>query len=322
MDTIKSFDTIIVDQSFDELKIPQIKVELADDNNELICLKTPQDKIVVNNNSDGCISSQCQIENNYGCTDSNKYFKVDNLFSELTTDYQRAVIRQNLGIGDLQSLLWGKIQGNLANQKDLYNFVKEVAQADSNKIIESVNLQLQYWSNNIQNMLESKAGNITSMLLRPMYGSTMETPIDVLVSWEYAYEVEAQKINGYEIQPSTRNFLIQGVTESKDITLSYYLDDVWLSRTITFTVYAPTYYGTSENYNECQQTINDKFTVEAIEGEYIYVFTSTPSNLAVNNLIGGFEECGTTFINAQRYFIYKSANSGLGRTTIQRYDIE
>lgn len=322
MGIIKNFDTIIVDQSSDEILLPQIKVELAGDNEEVICIKSPQNKIVVNQESEGCVSNQCEITNQYSCPDTNKYFSINNLFSELTSDYQRAIIRQNLGIGDSQSLLWGKIQGNLTNQKDLYNFIREVAQADSNKIIESLNLQLQYWSNNIESKLESRASNITSLLLRPMYGSTMETPIDVLVSWEYANEVQAQKINGYEIQPSTRNFLIQGVTESKDITLSYYLNDIWLSRTVTFNVYAPTYYGTSDDYNACSSTMENKFTIEPQDDQYIYVLTSVPSNLAVNGMVGGFENCGTTFINTQRYYIYKSANPGLGRTTIHRYDLE
>lgn len=305
------------------IQIPSIIVSF-DSNEELpICIK-PSNKIIVDEEPpvEGCIINNCNVDNFYGCHDETGYFKINNLFSELTNDYQRAVIRQNLGIGDSQSLLWGKIQGNLANQQDLYKFVKEVAQADTDKIIQTVNNQLEYWSNHIESAIESRASNIISLQLRPIYGSTLQTPIDVLVSWDYANEVDAQKIDGYEISPTTRNFLIQGITESKDITLSYYLNGLWLSRTITFVVHAPTFYGFSSNYEDCNQTDNDVFKINAAQDQYIYVLTSVPSDLSVNGLIGGFEEESPVYVHERKYYVYKSANPGLGVTTITRYDSE
>jgi len=68
------------------------------------------------------------------------------LFSELTDDYQRAIIRQNLGISGDNALIWGKIEGNLANQKDLYKFVKDTLRGDEQGILDKVNLELKYWT--------------------------------------------------------------------------------------------------------------------------------------------------------------------------------
>lgn len=305
------------------IQIPSIVVSFDNTEELPICVKLGSKMGMEDPEPDGeCITNQCNIQNFYGCHDETGYFKINNLFSELTNDYQRAVIRQNLGIGDSQSLLWGKIQGNLANQQDLYKFVKEVAQADTDKILSAVNNQLEYWANHIESAVESRASNIKSFQLRPMYGSTLETPIDVLVSWEYANEVEGQKINDYEISPTTRNFLVQGVTETKDITLSYYLNGIWLSRTVTFKVHAPTFYGFSSNFEECQSTSDDKFKIEAGEDQYIYVLTSVPSDLAVNGMIGGFEDQAPVYVHERKYYVYKSANPGLGVTTITRYDSE
>lgn len=287
-----------------------------------IHIENPIKIVLESEEPEECVAQPCSIVNSYKCPDTKGYFSIENLFSELTSDYQRAIIRQNLGIGDAQSLVWGKIQGNLANQKDLYKFVQDKAKTDADKIIETINLQLDYWSHHIESKIESRASNITEFRIKPMYGTTMQLPVDVLLSWDYANEVERQKVNGYEIQPTTRNFLVQGITETKDITLSYYLDGLWLSRTITFTVYAPTFYGISSNFEECDSTVKDKFKVDAGEDEYIYILTAVPSEFSVNGLIGGFIDQGVTYVNERRYYVYKSVNSGLGATTITRHDSE
>lgn len=304
------------------LEIPSVEVTFDTDNEIPVCIKPPTSKIIVSEETseEPCIVNQCNIEEHYACPQ--EFFSIKNLFSELTSDYQRAVIRQNLGIGEEQALLWGKIQGNLANQQDLYKFIKQVAQADSDNIIQLVNQKLEYWTNYIENKIESAASNITSFQLKPQMSSIMETPVDLLVSWEYAQEVEAQKINGNDISPSTRNYLLPGLTETTEVKLSYYLNGMWLHKTVTFTIYAPCYYGVSANYEECESTYKDKFTVDAEDGLYIHVIAPVKSDFSVNGIIGGFVEEGTTYINNRRYFVYRSYNSGLGRTTITRHDLE
>jgi hypothetical protein len=45
-------------------------------------------------------------------------------------------------------------------------------------------------------------------------------------------------------------------------------------------------------------------------------------DLAVNGIVGGFEQVGVTNIASNRYTIYKSTNSNLGETTVRVYDQE
>lgn len=54
-----------------------------------------------------------------------KYFEVKNYLSELSNDYERHLVRKNLGISDQYSLTWGNISGNLLNQQDIVDFIDQ-----------------------------------------------------------------------------------------------------------------------------------------------------------------------------------------------------
>ncbi len=267
---------------------------------------------------EGCIQAECPVT--VGC--SEEYFAIKNLFSELTDDYQRAIIRQNLGIADTGALLWGKIGGNLANQKDLYKFISDALRSDEQGILDQVNLELKYWTQYIENKIESLASNITSIEIIPRYATSNQIPVDILVTWEYAQPVEAQTINNLVIDPEVRTYIFKDIKESFTVRLSYYYNGVWLARNVNFDISFPTYYGTSPNYEECQYTIQDKVKVTAGEGEYIYVITKKPSDLSVNGIIGGFIYEGTTYISSIRYYVYKSLNPNLGETIVRIHDKE
>lgn len=267
---------------------------------------------------EGCIQAECPVT--VGC--SEEYFAIKNLFSELTDDYQRAIIRQNLGIADTGALLWGKIGGNLANQKDLYKFISDALRSDEQGILDQVNLELKYWTQYIENKIESLASNITSIEIIPRYATSNQIPVDILVTWEYAQPVEAQTINNLVIDPEVRTYIFKDIKESFTVRLSYYYNGVWLARNVNFDISFPTYYGTSPNYEECQYTIQDKVKVTAGEGEHIYVITKKPSDLSVNGIIGGFIYEGTTYISSIRYYVYKSLNPNLGETIVRIHDKE
>ena len=78
-----------------------------------------------------CLKNQYSIQNQYGCKDSNGYFLLDNLFSELTDEYQRTLARINLGIADEYSLTWGNIKGNLSKQSDLYEYINSTSKTNA-----------------------------------------------------------------------------------------------------------------------------------------------------------------------------------------------
>ena len=89
-----------------------------------------------------CIKEDCDTSKYYGCANGEGGFQKDNLFSELTDEYQRTQARINLGITDEYAMVWGNIKGNLSNQKDLYTFVTDSIAFDINKVIDEVNLKL------------------------------------------------------------------------------------------------------------------------------------------------------------------------------------
>lgn len=84
-----------------------------------------------------CLKEDCSVQNRYKCADERGYFLIDNLFSELTDNYQRTLARINLGIADEYALIWGNIKGNLINQEDLYNFVTSSIDTSIHNVLDS-----------------------------------------------------------------------------------------------------------------------------------------------------------------------------------------
>lgn len=102
------------------------------------------------------VHGDCDVSKFYG-DPINDAFKKSNLFSELVDDYQRSIARNNLGVADKYSLVWGAITGNIIQQVDLNNFItSEVADA-ANDLISEINLALARWAVEINTNLELKA---------------------------------------------------------------------------------------------------------------------------------------------------------------------
>lgn len=103
----------------------------------------------------------CDAASYYGDPSKEGEFLKKNLFSELTTDYERAIARRNLGIAEAYAMLWGNITGNLLNQEDLVKFVQENSTQSFNQLIDEINLKLSQWAYEINHEIERKA-DITS----------------------------------------------------------------------------------------------------------------------------------------------------------------
>lgn len=104
-----------------------------------------------------CIKDDCDVSKYYGCTSGTDGFQKENLFSELTDEYQRTIARINLGIAEEYALKWGNIKGNLSNQKDLYTFVTDSIAYDLNNLIDEINLKLAQWACEIEVRFRNKA---------------------------------------------------------------------------------------------------------------------------------------------------------------------
>lgn len=310
-----------------------------------------------------CVKEDCDVSKYYGCANGNDGFQKENLFSELTDEYQRTIARINLGIADEYALKWGNIKGNLSNQKDLYTFVTDSIAFDINKVIDEINLKLAQWACEIEIRLNNKADiyspnftgsptttlptmtdnsdriastawvnakiaaasiddNVKAISLEPEYMCYGDDPTDVKVTWEYHKDVVEQSINDIPLKPDVREYIFSGMTTSMIVTLKYKYEDTSATRVVTFDIKYPNYYGTSPDYTKLDKTIDNVFTVTAGTNDYIYVMIPNGSNsvLGVSSIIGGFNRLGTQEIFGNLYYVFKSANAGLGETTVEILD--
>lgn len=310
-----------------------------------------------------CVKEDCDVSKYYGCANGNDGFQKENLFSELTDEYQRTIARINLGIADEYALKWGNIKGNLSNQKDLYTFVTDSIAFDINKVIDEINLKLAQWACEIEIRLNNKADiyspnftgsptttlptmtdnsdriastawvnakiaaasiddNVKAISLEPEYMCYGDDPTDVRVTWEYHKDVVEQSINDMPLKPDIREYIFSGMTTSMVVTLKYKYEDTSATRVVTFDIKYPNYYGTSPDYTKLDKTIDNVFTVTAGTNDYIYVMIPNGSNsvLGVSSIIGGFNRLGTQEIFGNLYYVFKSANAGLGETTVEILD--
>jgi hypothetical protein len=130
-----------------EESLPTVEIPYDIEVSPLITEDTPRTTTV--------LAGNCDVSKFYGEHDGT--FKIQNLFSELVDDYQRFVARQNLGIGEEASLLWGNIRGNLASQADLYLFILNTIQSQESGLIEELNLKLSQWGYDINRLFDDKA---------------------------------------------------------------------------------------------------------------------------------------------------------------------
>lgn len=310
-----------------------------------------------------CIKDDCDTSKYYGCTGGDDGFQKENLFSELTDEYQRTIARINLGIADEYALKWGNIKGNLSNQKDLYTFVTDSIAFDINKVIDEINLKLAQWACEIEIRFKNKAdifspnfagtptttlplmtdnsnriastewvnakiaaasidGNVKAISLDPEYMCYGDEPTDVTVTWEYYKDVVEQSINDVVLSPDVREYTFTNRTTSMVITLKYKYEDISATRVVTFDIKYPNYFGTSPDYTKLDRTIDNVYTVNAGANEYIYVMIPNGANtvLGVSSIIGGFKLLGTQEIFSNLYYIFKSAQPGLGETTVEILD--
>lgn len=310
-----------------------------------------------------CIKDDCDTSKYYGCTGGDGGFQKENLFSELTDEYQRTIARINLGIADKYALKWGNIKGNLSSQKDLYTFVTDSIAFDINKVIDEINLKLAQWACEIEIRFKNKAdvfspsfagsptttlplitdnsnriastewvnakiaaasidGNIGAISLDPEFMCYGDGPVDVKVTWEYRKDVIEQSINGIVLSPDVREYTFTKRTTSMVIILKYKYEDINAARVIVFDTKYPNYFGTSPDYTKLDRTIDNVFTVNAGTSDYIYVMIPNGFNtvLGVSSIIGGFKLLGTQEIFGNLYYIFRSAQPGLGETTVEILD--
>lgn len=273
-----------------------------------------------------CLKDEFDASRYYGDSDPNHYFKKENLFSELTDEYERTIARLNLGIGEAFAMKWGNITGNLSNQKDLYNFTKDLIAESINQVINEINLKLVQWAVEINNSLTTKApinspeftGEPTvltpladddskriantewvnariaestwqalkNMSLSQTYMYYGDPAVNVICYWSYATNIESQSINEEIISVNTRSYAFQNVNTSFSAVLRYLVDGKEYSRTLSFTKYYPVYYGIKSSYAELTKTKETFVDINCGTSDYAYIYI--PNNPNVRFTVDGF----------------------------------
>lgn len=241
-------------------------VSIVDDTSDIDIIAVDKIDAVVDETQDDslCIKDAQDCTEQYGCKDPTGYFTVDNLFSELTDDYQRETAKKNLGIGSPYTLIWGNISGNLVNQKDLYNFVLDKTNEGCSNVIDQINLKLSELTSELNTALNAKA-NIYS----PEFTGNPKAPTQLLTD-------KSENIANTEwVTDAITNAKISGNLRSIAITPEYaFYGDTPVSVTVYWDYIKPvttqTLNGTSLDVNLRQYTFTNVSSSMSVTLAYSY----------------------------------------------------
>lgn len=274
--------------------------------------KVPKD------NEELALLESCGIEKFYGDVSEEGYFKLENLFSELVSDYQRAKARYNLGIAEEYALVWGNITGSIENQQDLYAYI-------TNKFIEYVNMYseiinnlLVQWAIELNYRLDQKVdkysphleGEPTTTLpsieddsdriastkwvnaklainedntlkwikLNKDYMFVDDPPQTITLSWDFYNNPQEIYVNGSLLSPLAREYNFYNVTNSFSIHFSYKVNDKWYNKYLTFQKVNAYYYGTSDVVASMTKTKDSSIIVNSNANNFVYLYIPNDMN--------------------------------------------
>ena len=228
---------------------------------------------------------ECDNACSYGCNDENGNFKVENLFSELTTEYQRALARGNLGIGDEYSMLWVKDQ------------LKNFSGGGTGPILPN---------------------NLISISSSPQFVFVGDGPADIRLNWDYNNPVSYQEINGVPMEVNLRSKTFVGVNKSTIYKLKYTYQNVSYSTELDFKFYYPRYYGIGNDISNLNKTKSSSFYIDCGKTDYAkIIIDKSDARFSVNGFIGGFKMLKTLNLHNTTYYVYESSNPGLGEINVE-----
>lgn len=218
----------------------------------------------------------------FGTESTEGYFVLENLFSELVSDYQRSMARYNLGIGEEYSLEWGNISGSIENQEDLRNYMEENINFYVDKYGKEVNRLLAIWTARINFILSQKidkysphlegepkttlpdisddSGRIASTewvnIKLSMDESNIlkwiklssdhmfygEPPKTVMLQWDFYQEVDEVKVNGTTINSGIKSLTIPNLNNDYVIHFYYRVGGLEYNKFLTFQKVHAIYY--------------------------------------------------------------------------------
>lgn len=293
---------------------PRNDIELPED------IEVPQIEYTLKTESEDeeVLEGSCGIEEYYGDRSEYDYFKIENLFSELVNDYQRAKARYNLGIGEEYAILWGNIHGLIDNQEDLTNYIYDTFSGYINNYSEDINALLIQWAIEINNKLSQKVDkysphlegiptttlpdinddssriastewvnaklslsedyNLKELSLNKTYMFYGDPPQTIILSWDFYNNPEEIRINGLIINPSSRAYSFINVNDNMLIHFSYKTNDKWYNKIVSFEKIYAYYYGTEDNISLMTKTKNSTIIVNSLSNKFVYLCIPNDGN--------------------------------------------
>ena len=270
---------------------------------------------------DYLLQSSCGIEQYYGDSSKEDYFKRENLFSELVNDFQRSKARYNLGIGEEYSLIWGNINGLIDNQSDLINYIHNTFADSSNDYTDTINSLLTEWAIEINLRIDQKVDkysphlegiptttlpptdddsariastewvnskllanedfNLREISLNRTYMFYGDDPLDVVLTWDFYNIPEELVINGTSVNVDLTSYTFPNVSDNFIIRFSYKAKDKWYNKILNFEKFHAYYYGIENEISSMTRTKNSLMIVNSLPNKFVYLYLPNDGNARI-----------------------------------------
>ena len=307
-------DYINLENEDNLLDIPTTRYETTKKDQNIPSLDLPEIDYKQNKNpleDDHLLGVVCGDEQFYGDESKEGYFVKENLFSELVDEYQRAIARLNLGIGEEYAMIWGNIKGDISNQRDLQEYLTTLLRDYINEYVKRMNEVLSEWSNEIDNKISQKLdkfsphlegiptttlpdieddsnriastewvkallGEDEGRLLKHAYLDKNfifadELPKDVYVRWEF-YELPDELIvAGQNISINRTDYLVGKLFEDTFVKISYRFGNKWYNKILTFNKINAYYIGTASDIHLMTKSEKSEWIIDSSENDFVYL---------------------------------------------------
>lgn len=318
-------DYINLEKDDSLLDIPITKYESTKKDTDIPSLDLPEIDYSQNKDpleDDHLLGITCGDEQFYGDESKEGYFVKENLFSELVDDYQRAVARFNLGIGEEYALIWGNIKGDISNQADLEKYLIDILGDYIDVYTEKMEELLDEWRREMENKISQKLdkfsphlegiptttlpeisddsdriastkwvkavlGEDEGRLLKYAYLDknflfTDEQPKDVYVIWEFYEAPEELIVDGNNIPVNRKDYLVGKLSKDTFIRISYRYGDKWYHKSLAFNVISAIYIGTSSEISLMNRSEKSSWVIDSSENDFVYLHIPNDSQARIS----------------------------------------
>jgi hypothetical protein len=270
--------------------------------------------------------------------DGSGNFKIENLFSELKTEYQKAVARHNLGveidndlveeelevdwaniIGDpVDSSLWPLLHELLKEKADLQSPVLEgyPTTPDPDDYCNKNQIANVRWTEKTADKISVDNINNLTPGIAEIISINKINELTPGIAREIAIELISEALENYTPPSSGGGDSSGGGSSGGGSNSGGGSDNTTPSTPV---VYNYTYYGKSDDVSSMAKTTSSSFTITLDSTDYLYilVYNDDDASFSVNGFVGGFELVGSpVVIDSKQYYKYRSYYPGLGKITV------